>query len=141
MCSRSSDRRAAPRVLVAEDNPINIEIMTAYLAAGGYSSTFVRDGQAAIEAVVTGEYDIVLMDIQMPVVDGMMATKGIRALGGHAGEIPIVAVTAIHADVDAAFLRFAGLDAWVAKPVDREQLYAVIDRLTAGFMGRDAAPE
>jgi CheY-like chemotaxis protein len=139
MCVGPIDARVAPRVLVAEDNPINAEVISGFLAAGGYVCDVVEDGLAAIAAVASGQYDIVLMDIQMPVVDGLMATKQIRALGGRAEVIPIIAVTAPRAEVDAAFLSLAGLDAWITKPVDREQLYVVMEGLIAAALGRDPA--
>jgi CheY-like chemotaxis protein len=123
--------RAAPHVLVAEDNPINAKVIKAYLEARGYEYDVVENGQKAIDAVSTRHYDIVLMDIHMPVVDGLMATTAIRALAGEAGKIPIVAVTAIQLKADKTALDEVGLNAWVSKPIDREQLYAVIERLVA----------
>ena len=133
--------RVVPHVLVAEDNPINAKVIKAYLAARGYEFEIVQNGQEAIDAVATGDYDIVLMDIHMPVVDGLMATIAIRALAGRGGRIPIVAVTAVQLKADKSALRLAGLDAWVAKPIDREQLYAVIDRLVSVEVDYHAAPQ
>ncbi len=133
--------RVVPHVLVAEDNPINAKVIKAYLAARGYEFEIVQNGQEAIDAVATGDYDIVLMDIHMPVVDGLMATTAIRALAGRGGRIPIVAVTAVQLKADKSALRLAGLDAWVAKPIDREQLYAVIDRLVSVEVDYHAAPQ
>ena len=131
--------RAVTHVLVAEDNPINAKVMKAYLAARGYEFEFVQDGQQAIDAVSVGDYDIVLMDIHMPVVDGLMATTAIRALSGRAGRIPIVAVTAVQIKADKTALCDAGLNAWIAKPIDREQLYAVIDSLVGTELHCDQA--
>ena len=118
-------------VLVAEDvvpNQIMIEIV---LSKAGHEATVVENGAAALEAVQRGGYDIVLMDLQMPVMDGLEATRRIRALPGTAGRVPIVALTANVMPDEIAACRAAGMQAHLAKPIDAAALIALIDRLGA----------
>lgn len=81
-------------ILIAEDNPVNQLLIRAFCQAGGYAVDTVEDGDAALRAVQTGRYDLVLMDIHMPRVNGIEATRRIRALDGALAQLPILAVTA-----------------------------------------------
>jgi signal transduction histidine kinase/CheY-like chemotaxis protein len=116
------------KILVAEDNLVNQRIILAMLSVHGYSVETVENGAAALAAVESGDYDVVLMDIHMPEMDGVAATKGIRALSGDVASIPIIAVTAnaLHGDRE-KYLE-AGMDDYVAKPVDVALLDAAIER-------------
>src|SRR5262249_46811068 len=82
------------RLLVAEDNLINQKIITRQLARLGYRADLVGNGRAAVDAVQRASYDLVLMDCQMPELDGYQAAAAIRRLGGLIGRIPIIAMTA-----------------------------------------------
>jgi CheY-like chemotaxis protein/HPt (histidine-containing phosphotransfer) domain-containing protein len=126
--------RAAPRrlrVLVAEDNAINQRFMAALLRKAGHIATVVETGYEAVAAVRDGGYDVVLMDVQMPDLDGVEATRQIRTLPSPQCRIPIIALTA-HAMTGAKeeYLA-AGMDDFVAKPIDPALLLATLARLPA----------
>ncbi len=114
-------------ILVAEDIEINREIVAALLEGTGVALEFAEDGQRAVEMMAAGaaRYGLVLMDVQMPVMDGLEATRRIRAAGVG---VPIVAMTAnaFHEDVRACL--DAGMDDHVGKPVDLSELYAKLRR-------------
>ena len=125
----------AGRLLLVEDVPLNQELACAVLEAQGYAVDVVDDGAAAIAAVEAAlkggrGYDVVLMDVQMPVMDGLTATRRIRALGPPACDVPIVAMTANVLPQQIAALRAAGMDDHVGKPFRRADLYATIARWT-----------
>ncbi|MCJ2107567.1 response regulator, partial [Methylobacterium sp. E-041] len=125
----------AVRLLLAEDVPLNQELACAVLEAQGYVVDVVEDGAETIVAVEAAlkqgrGYDLVLMDVQMPVMDGLTATRHIRALASPAREIPIVAMTANVLPKQIEDLRAAGMDDHVGKPFRRADLYATIARWT-----------
>jgi signal transduction histidine kinase/CheY-like chemotaxis protein len=118
-------------VLVAEDNEINALLVQAMLARLGHAPTVVGNGIAAVTAVATAHamgasYDLVLMDLHLPGVDGIEATRRIRALGADGGNVPIVALTANAFPEDQDACREAGMDGFVVKPVDRQRLEEAI---------------
>jgi CheY-like chemotaxis protein/HPt (histidine-containing phosphotransfer) domain-containing protein len=116
------------RVLLAEDVDINQEIARAVLESAGYSLDIVPDGAKALEAVQQRSYGLVLMDIQMPVMDGITAARSIRALDGPAASVPIVALTAnVYREQVAGFLA-AGMNDHIAKPFRRDELLAKVER-------------
>ena len=117
------------RVLVAEDNPLNQKIISWMLAPLGCQFDIVDDGLKALAAVARTLYDIILMDIQMPGVDGITATKQIRSLGGAIRQIPIVAMTANAMQGDREMYLEAGLNAYVPKPIDQRDLLNTITQL------------
>jgi signal transduction histidine kinase/ActR/RegA family two-component response regulator len=120
------------RILVAEDNEVNQLVVTAMLSQLGHDCELACNGLEAVEKVSANRYDLVLMDIHMPGLDGLAAARRIRALGGEAARVPIVALTA-HAmrdDLDAC-LR-AGMNDHLAKPLEQRELARVIARATAG---------
>jgi signal transduction histidine kinase/CheY-like chemotaxis protein len=114
------------RVLVAEDNAVNAELMALYLRRLGHDGTLVGNGAEAVRAVAAGSFDVVLMDAQMPVLGGVDATAAIRAAGGRQPRVVAVTAGALAAD-RAAFLA-AGADAFLTKPVRLAVLAAELDR-------------
>ncbi len=118
------------RILVAEDNDVNQILINALLTRMGHVVHLVANGALAVEAVRRGSYDLVLMDLQMPGMDGMEATQAIRALDGPRAGLPIVAMTANAFDEDRQACLAAGMDDYVAKPIDVEELTRAIARCT-----------
>ncbi|BCW90653.1 Sensor histidine kinase RcsC [Alphaproteobacteria bacterium SO-S41] len=114
---------AAPRqrrrfdILVAEDHPVNQQLIAALLKREGHRTTIVANGQLAVEAVQAHSYDLVLMDVQMPVLDGTGATRAIRALDVPASTIPIIAITANALRGDMETYLAAGMNGYVSKPI------------------------
>ena len=120
-------------VLVAEDNMINQRYAVSVLENEGYSTVVVGNGREALAAMERETFDLVLMDLHMPDMDGFEATSSIRARERFLGRrIPIVAVTA-HAMIgDREKCLAAGMDAYVSKPIRRSELLKVITNLVAG---------
>lgn len=117
------------RILVAEDNIINQEIAAATVEHAGHYVDVVANGLEAIEAVRSFHYDLVLMDIHMPEMDGIAATSAIRDLNGDVSEIPIIALTADAMVGDREKYLAAGMNGYVSKPFDAQDLYAAIEGL------------
>jgi two-component system, sensor histidine kinase and response regulator len=124
-------RKLGLRLLLAEDNPINQKLAVILLQKAGYSVDAVETGIQALEKVQANDYSAVLMDVQMPEMDGFEATHHIRALeqksGGH---IPIIAMTAHAMPGDRERCLDAGMDDYVTKPLESRVLFSVIDRWT-----------
>ena len=112
-------------MLVAEDHSVNRKVIVGLLARLGVTPTVVGDGAQALDAVRTSRFDLVLMDVMMPVMDGLEATRRIRAEVGDAPRI--VALTANATAEDAATCRDAGMDGFLPKPVRFQDLKAEID--------------
>jgi CheY-like chemotaxis protein len=110
------------RILVAEDNPVNQMFAEALLDSLGYRADFVGDGQEAVDAVRRQPYDLVLMDVEMPNLDGIEATRLIRALPDARRHTFVVALTAHVLPEIRAQLQEAGMNAFIAKPIELEQL-------------------
>src|SRR5262249_28002510 len=111
------------RVLVAEDNPVNQKLAVRLLQKQGHVATVVGDGQAAVEALQREPFDVVLMDVQMPVLGGFEATALIRRREAATGRrTPIIAMTANAMKGDREACLGAGMDGYVAKPVQGRQL-------------------
>jgi CheY-like chemotaxis protein len=119
-------------VLVADDVAANRMVARAMLAAAGHHVDSAADGTEAIAAVEREDYDVVLMDVQMPVMDGLEATRRIRGLGTSRARVPILAVTASALPDQVQACVEAGMDGHLAKPIDRESLLGAIRRLAAG---------
>jgi two-component system, sensor histidine kinase and response regulator len=119
---------------VAEDNPVNLQVALGHLERLGYTADSVPNGLAALEALEHASYDIILMDCQMPEMDGYEATRRIRARQGTTPQPYIIAVTA-HAILGASEKCFAaGMNDYVSKPIVLETFAAALDRgLCAGF--------
>jgi CheY-like chemotaxis protein len=109
-------------ILLAEDNKINQKLAIALLAGAGHRVDIVENGHQAVGAVRRGDYDIVLMDIQMPELDGIEATRQIRALPAPKGNTPIVAMTARAISGAREEYIAAGMNDYVSKPIDRQLL-------------------
>jgi len=119
-----------------EDNPTNRQVIRAMLTRLGQQVHLVEDGAKAIEAVRGASYDLVLMDVQMPEMDGYEATRRIRALAGYSAAVPIVALTANATAGAEALSRQAGMDGHLSKPVTFQRLRDLL----AGWPPRDVPP-
>ncbi len=117
------------RILIAEDNPVNQLVLSHHLDKLGYRSQIVGDGWEALEAMSLIDYDVVLMDCQMPRLDGFETTRRIRAEHRHQPYIIAITANAMQGDKDACLA--AGMDAYVAKPVRRTELAAAMARALA----------
>ncbi|HYD30365.1 MAG TPA: ATP-binding protein [Azospirillaceae bacterium] len=116
------------RILLAEDLAMNQELATRMLRAAGHDVAVVANGAQAVDAVRGQPFDLVLMDLQMPVMDGLQAAETIRALPGDAGRVPIVALTANVMPNEIARCHAVGIDDHLAKPIDRDALLAGVQR-------------
>src|SRR5262249_16782404 len=114
------------RILLAEDHPVNRQVALGLLARHGHSVDVVADGAAAVEAARGSGYDVILMDVHMPVLDGIEASRIIRSFPGAAGRVPIVGLGAsvLKAEPDLCFA--AGMDEFLAKPIDPAALTRVL---------------
>ena len=130
---QAAQPRAALRILVAEDNDVNQILIDALLTRMGHVVHLVSNGQLAVEAVRRGDYDLVLMDLQMPGMDGIEATHAIRALEGARAAVPIIAMTANAFEEDRRACLAAGMDDYVAKPIDIAQLVQAIARTSVAL--------
>ena len=120
-------------MLVVEDNELNREIMVEVLTAAGLAVEEAEDGTVAVEKVreaASGYYDLILMDIQMPVLDGYGATKAIRALENQGlASIPIIAMTANAFEEDRQAALASGMNDHLAKPLDVGRLFSLLEAL------------
>jgi two-component system, sensor histidine kinase and response regulator len=119
--------RGTTRILLVEDNPVNREVGIALLRAVGVSVEVAADGLEALDRVAASGHDLILMDMQMPCMDGLEATRHIRSMAGRA-DVPIVAMTANAFNDDREACLAAGMNDHVGKPVDPCELYAALLR-------------
>jgi CheY-like chemotaxis protein len=117
-----------PTVLLVEDNEVNQAVAVALLQRQGYGVDVVADGQAALDAVAGKPYDAVLMDCQMPVMDGYAAATELRRRENGGDRLPIIALTAHTLDNERERCLAAGMDDFVAKPVSADALAAALER-------------
>ena len=118
------------RVLLVEDNEINTLLARTILDQVGFSVRCATNGRQAVEAAATESFDLILMDVQMPVMGGLEATRRIRAMGGAMASVPIVAMTANVMREDRAACLEAGMDDFIAKPIDVAAFLGVLERLS-----------
>ncbi len=128
------------RVLLAEDNGVNQQVAVALLAKLGHRTDLANDGGEAVSMLERGNYDLVLMDMQMPNVDGLQATRMIRAIPGPKGRVPIIAMTANALAGDREICIAAGMNDYISKPVDRRRLSAMLARWSATIAAQPVAP-
>lgn len=127
--------RATPasglQLLIAEDNPAMQEILRAVLESDGHRLTIVPNGREAVEIAKVKQFDAILMDMMMPIMDGPTAAQHIRALGGHSGAMPIIAMTANALVGDRDRYLELGMTDYLSKPVDIPALFEALARVTA----------
>ncbi len=122
----NTDNNSAPLILLAEDNEANVITISSYLEAKGYRMILAKDGQEAIDLVLSDHPDLVLMDIQMPEMDGLEAIKRIRSLNFI--DLPIVALTALAMTGDREKCMAAGANEYLSKPIKLKQLTTIIQQ-------------
>jgi len=121
-------RPGAAKVLIVDDHAINLEIGEALLTLVGCEVDVAENGKQAVEKAAAGRYDVILMDIHMPQMDGLQATRAIKALPGDRGKAPIIAMSADALPRQVERCYAAGMVDYIAKPIQREALYAKIER-------------
>jgi signal transduction histidine kinase/CheY-like chemotaxis protein len=136
---RAAPERQRRRVLLVEDNQINAVLATALIKRAGHQVDLAADGAAGVAAAASGAYDVVLMDMHMPEMDGLEAARRIRGLSGAAAGVPIVALTANAMASDRQKCLAAGMDDFLSKPFDPADLEAAIDKWGAGRLTAQAS--
>ena len=137
----AADKASCARVLVAEDNEMIQEIIKTILTEAGHEVVSVKSGVEAIAAVEAGDFDLVLMDVQMPDLDGIAATRWIRAMLGRVRSTPIIALTAYAMREDVEFCLAAGANAHLPKPINRNELLHLVAKWSGSGHPRSAAPD
>jgi CheY-like chemotaxis protein len=121
-------KRRPLRILLAEDNPSNQKLLSMILSRLGYPADSAANGRETIEALRSTPYDVILMDVQMPEMDGLQATKAIRAEFPVENQPSIIALTAHASENDRALCMEAGMDDYLTKPLRRELLEEALHR-------------
>jgi CheY-like chemotaxis protein len=130
----------ALRVLLAEDTPANQKLVRFVLGDRGHTVVVAQNGREALERLAAEDFDVVLMDVQMPEMDGFQATAAIRALSNLAkAQLPIIAMTAHALKGDAERCLAAGMDAYLSKPIEGRDLIALVERLAGPVAGEGTA--
>jgi CheY-like chemotaxis protein len=127
------------KVLIAEDNPVNRELLRELLEIHGHSVTEACDGQQALDLLEKSPSDILLIDLDMPVLDGFATVRKIRATPGLAS-MPVLAVTAYAMQGDREKVLASGFDGYLSKPINACELMKEMDRLLATPRARGASP-
>jgi two-component system sensor histidine kinase BarA len=128
--NKTSDLLQMPSILTVDDNPANLKLIATLLEGLGCNVTAVESGKAALDRIEHQHFDLVFMDIQMPQMDGIETTERIRVLEKPGDRIPIVALTAHALAGERENLLHRGMDDYLTKPVDEEQLKAIIEKWT-----------
>lgn len=128
--TRKPARGGVPQILVVDDHEVNRRVAELMLQAAGFAVATARNGEEAVQAVREGAFDLVLMDLHMPVKDGLTACREIRALAEPLCQTPIIAMTAAAMPDDIARCRAAGMEEHIAKPIQREDLILSVRRAT-----------
>lgn len=123
MENKTKTLQLSASILVVDDNEINLLLASKVLAKWGIQVDFAANGQIALDKVKQVSYDVILMDLHMPVMDGMEATKAIRSLGGHYKKLPIIALTASLFSQELEIITESGMDGYVMKPFVPNDLY------------------
>ena len=141
-------REDSVRILVADDNEVNRLVAVEMLRAAGYTCEVARDGRQAVEAARSGRFNIVLMDCEMPEMDGFEATRTLRSLEAtgsvlapHGGTLPIIALTAQAVEGDRQRCLATGMTEYVTKPINRRELLATIERSLSADAGPTHRPD
>ena len=132
------DPARPPRVLVVDDHPVNREVARIMVQAFGCEVVEASDGHEAVQAAGAQALDLVLMDVRMPRMDGLEATRRIRALSDPRGAVPVVAMTADAMPEDVVRCLAAGMNAHLPKPVSQAALFAIVSRALAGDLPEPA---
>ena len=120
------------RILLVEDNPANQKLAAFILRDRGHVLEIAGDGQQGVDMAQQTDYDVILMDVQMPVMDGLEATKAIRARETGGRRVPIIAMTAHAMKGDRERCLAAGMDAYLSKPIDGHEMISLVETLAAG---------
>lgn len=128
------------RVLLAEDNRINALLAKALLERNGCDVVCVANGEEAYEAVKATPYDLIFMDFHMPIMDGLEASRKIRALGNQYAQIPIIALTAAAMEEDRRLCITAGMDDFITKPLDANALTNIVNKWLIAKIGENSKP-
>lgn len=134
------EQRPRLHVLLADDSPTNRQLAMRLLELRGHTVETAEDGLQAFEAWQDGDFDVILMDVQMPEMDGIEATVAIREIEGKDAHIPIIALTAFATDSDRDRCMMAEMDDYLSKPFGAEQLYAAIEHFGTESPGPAAPP-
>jgi PAS domain S-box-containing protein len=138
VCAVAQTASRSLRILLAEDTPANQKLTVRILSRRGHSVAVAQNGEEALDQLRRGRFDVVLMDVQMPVMDGFQATAAIRKLETpEQAQIPIIAMTAHALKGDQEKCLAAGMDAYISKPIDSRELIALVEQY-AGATGRPA---
>jgi len=136
--SQGSMSEAGLHVLVAEDNAVNQLVIRRVLESFGCEVTIAANGAEAVDRLVEGHKDVVFMDVHMPVMDGITATRAIRALGGSSARTPIIALTANALPGQRDEYLAAGMDDYVSKPIQPKEVWSALNRAIAAATVREA---
>ncbi len=129
-----------PRALIVDDNTVNQRVTVGFMRNWGFETDVAGDGKAAIEAWEKGSYTIILMDLDMPIMDGFEATRNIRGREDNESRIPIVAITANVAPGTREKVIAAGMDDFISKPFKQEALRDCVENLT-GCVSEEPSPK
>lgn len=134
-CCPAPQEERSLAILVAEDNKVNQMLIGRLLTRDHWSVTMVEDGKSAVDAILAQDFDIVFMDVRMPVLDGVDATRAVRAAADSRSATPIVALTANTMPDDILKYRDVGMDGIVGKPIQPDELEQVMDAVLGGAPG------